>query len=519
LNLVIVHSHFRPGGVRRVIELAVPHLLGTLNPPITQIVLLAGEAPDDPWLHGFRQRAGSVPVICSIVAVAGYISEQRAKPAVVARRLRVHLENCLNQLVPAGCLVWAHNQGLGRNLLLTRALNQACAQRKIALLLHHHDWWFDNRWPRWPEMRRSGFRTLSAVARTIFPAVPTVRHAAINRAEAKVLQRHLGSAAGWLPNPASLEAEVAPERVRQARKWLERQLGEPAPVWLVPCRLLRRKNLAEALLLTRWLRPEAWLVSTGGVSSAAEQTYAQSLSTAARQAGWRLRLSVLHGANASPSVAELLAASEVILLTSLQEGFGLPYVEAAAAGRPLIARSLANVAPDLTEFGFRLPHCYEELQVDSDLFDWPAEQLRQRRLFQQWLTTLPRPCRKQVAPPPLLTVSRPPRSVPFSRLTLTAQLELLRQPVAESWARCAPLNPFLEKWRGLAAAGKLEATPWPPQADQWLGGPAYAERFASLLRNNPGKVAAAHGERCQQDLLQAKLKPVFLYPILWSSQT
>ncbi|OYV85625.1 MAG: hypothetical protein B7Z73_13210, partial [Planctomycetia bacterium 21-64-5] len=40
-------------------------------------------------------------------------------------------------------------------------------------------------------------------------------------------------------------------------RWLSEQLGDDAPVWLMPCRLLRRKNLAEALLLARWLRPEA----------------------------------------------------------------------------------------------------------------------------------------------------------------------------------------------------------------------------------------------------------------------
>jgi hypothetical protein len=62
-------------------------------------------------------------------------------------------------------------------------------------------------------------------------------------------------------------------------------------------------------------------------------------------------------------VPELLAASEAVLLTSIQEGFGLPYVEAAAAGRPLIARHLPNIAPDLHKFGFRLPQAYDEILV------------------------------------------------------------------------------------------------------------------------------------------------------------
>ena len=44
-----------------------------------------------------------------------------------------------------------------------------------------------------------------------------------------------------------------------------------------------------------WLRPEAWLVTTGGVSSAEEEAYARQLEAAAETAGWRLRLGLLAG--------------------------------------------------------------------------------------------------------------------------------------------------------------------------------------------------------------------------------
>ena len=58
----------------------------------------------------------------------------------------------------------AHNLGIARNLVLTGELARACEQRGIRLMAHHHDWWFDNRWQRWPEMRCSGFRSLAQVA-------------------------------------------------------------------------------------------------------------------------------------------------------------------------------------------------------------------------------------------------------------------------------------------------------------------------------------------------------------------
>ena len=60
--------------------------------------------------------------------------------------------------------------------------------------------------------------------------------------------------------------------------------------------------------MKRWLRPESWLVTSGGVSSADEQPYADDLGAAANLHHWRLRLGLLQGDQTNkPSVAELLA--------------------------------------------------------------------------------------------------------------------------------------------------------------------------------------------------------------------
>jgi hypothetical protein len=389
-------------------------------------------------------------------------------------------------------------------------------------MAHHHDWWFDNRWARWPEMRRFGTRTLAAAARAVFPHSRRVRHVTISQADARVLRRHLGKGVAWLPNLTERTAAPSPARVKAAGLWLQRKLREHgAPVWILPCRLLRRKNVAEALLLKRWLRPEAWLVTTGGVSSADETAYARKLEAAAHQHHWRLRLGVLAGDETrKPSVPELLAASECVMLTSIQEGFGLPYLEAAAAGRPLIARALANIAPDLERFGFSFPQYYEEVLVAPDLFDWKAEARRQRRWFQTWTRHLPRACRKLAAEPALLRLVPRPGPVPFSRLTLTAQLEVLSRPAQESWERCAPLNPFLVEWQQRAAARQLQTSCWPAGARQWLSGEAYARHWAkAALRPCSSAPDAASAGAAQREFIQWKLGAEYLYPLLWARET
>ncbi|MHB1308711.1 MAG: glycosyltransferase family protein, partial [Limisphaerales bacterium] len=406
----------------------------------------------------------------------------------------------------------------GRNLLLNRALIGECEARGVALMLHHHDWWFENRWQRWPEMRASGFRTLTAVARAILPTDSTVRHLAINQMDTAVLKRHFDGQAEWMPNLAEPGTAPSSEEIDRARRWLRWRLDDEGPVWLIPCRLLRRKNVAEAVLLARWLRPEAWLVTTGGTSSTEERPYAEALRKAGETHRWRLRLGVLQGGESGqPSVAALLGVSEVVLLTSLQEGFGLPYLEASLSHRPLLARRLPNIAPDLARFGFRFPQAYDEILVDPALFDWTSELGRQRGRWVAWKAAQPRAVRPMTGLPALLALNTP-GPVPFSRLTLRAQIEVLRQPPEVSWRCCAPLNPFLERWRRHAAAGQLRSSPWPRTAGRWLSGQAYAARFVEALRTPAASaIGPESGLACQTEFLRAKLADPWLYPLLWTS--
>jgi len=523
MRIVIVHYHLRPGGIRRVIETALPHLLRAASSPVTGIVLATGEPPDETWHRLIEKLIAPVPLRLFVEPAFGYVSEQRCSPPALRTRIAAALDALLGSNNDSNSLVWAHNLGIGRNLLLARELSHRCAERNIPLAAHHHDWWFDNRWKRWPEMRRCGFPRFDQVARIVLADTPNARQFLINRFDARPIERHFGSRAAWLPNLT--DPPVVPSRARriEVRAWLNRKLNDhDAPVWLLPCRLLRRKNVAEALLLARWLRPEAWLLTTGAVSSADERAYANKLATAARHHHWRLRLGVLTGDESrKPSVPELLAACECVLLTSIQEGFGLSYLEAAATGRPLIARALPNVAPDLAKFGFKFPQTYNEILVRPALLDWPAEVKRQEKLFRAWRNGLPLASHRLVHPPAFLESPRTVASIPFSRLTLTAQLEVLARPVAESWDLCAPLNPFLSQWKRHATKGELQTTAWPASAARWLGGEAYARRFWRTMRAQPAKNSASRraGIAAQDDLMRAKLDRENLFALLWSNES
>lgn len=502
-----------------MVELALPHLVGELG--VEEVVLAGGEPVEQEWREALQRKLAPRGVTVLSEPAFLYFSEQNSPPDAIGRRLEKTLESLLPQSHSRSAVVWAHNLGIGRNLLLARALAGICQLRHIPLILHHHDWWFDNRWGRWPEFQRCGLRGLRRVAQVLFPAGPRLYHVAINRADADLIESHGHPRVDWWPNLTSA-AKGRRQPIQAARRWLQDRLGiQDQPIWIMPTRLLRRKNMAEAMLLTGWLRPEAWFVSTGAISSADELAYSNTLQEAARQHQWRVRLSLLQGTGSHhPDIPDLLGASETVLLTSLQEGFGLPYLEAVAARRPLLARAIPNIMPDLHQFGFTFPQLYNEILIDPVLFDWEAERKRQRRLFRAWRAGLPKACRPWAESPPLLLQGARPQPMAFSRLTLTAQLEVLTRPRDESWKRCAPLNPFLLEWRKCIQNGGLEASPWPDSADQWLSGGAYARRFSGLLAR-PSAVAGpgADGPAIQETFIHRNLRASNLYPLLWSIQT
>ncbi len=520
MKLVIVHFHLRPGGVRRVIEEGTRNLVANGAMNISSIVLVSGEPSDAAWRKNFQSAVSPVPVRHLINPAFGYITEQRITPSRIAREIHSAMKKLSLEDGDKESVVWFHNSGLGRNLLLVRELERVCDERNIPIIAHHHDWWFDSRWQRWPDFIRCGFRTPAAVAKTIFSTSPRTGHAAINSTDAEILAANCRAPVAWLPNPVTISAPVPAARIREARAWLREQLATDAPVWILPCRMLRRKNMAEALLLTRWLRPDAMLVTTGGVSSEDERPYFEKLEAAARRNKWPLWLALMRGDESKkPSVPALIAASEVVMLTSIQEGFGLPFIEAAASRRPLIARRLPNISPDLAQFGFRFPYAYDEILIHPDLFDRPDEITRQKKILAGLKNEIPQSCRRFVGHLQLLATDAA-MPVPFSRLTLTAQLEILAQPVERSWILGAPLNPFLARWQHDAAAKKLRVTPWPRSAEKWLGAKAYAQRFADLLA-----AAKNHREKhprdfqAQEAFIRQRLDSQHLFPLLLRSDT
>ncbi|MDB6131885.1 MAG: glycosyltransferase, family [Verrucomicrobiales bacterium] len=493
VRLLVFHYHDRPGGVREVIGRGLPLLMERLD-GVGEVVFLMGELRDAGWREALsgrlKKQSPSVTVRWVEDREWGYAHQGfRSLSADSVQRLRdwLHPSQTLRQAV-----LWAHNLSVGRNIPLLRALPRLCEDAGAELWLHHHDWWWDGRWQRWRDWRAAEVASLEEALAATVPVGPHLKHYAINLADLPFLQAAAGEAARWVGNPLPAFRPPEEAEVGEARRWLAARTGE-RPVWLAPVRALRRKNLAEALLLTRRLAPDTCLVTTGG-SSAEEAAGWNRLRTAAAAQGWPLVPQVLAGMEtAAPSVPALMAASEAVVITSLQEGFGLPWLEAAALGKPVVSRHLPDAADNLAALGCRLPGAYHSLPVPAEgFYNALTEKARVRDRMSRLADLLPGNLWARDGPSELAGKTGN-AELDFGCLTQEAQLEVLAAegqgvpmpPELQPELLCWPDGYRHERWAERFFASP-QAISFPAAGHSWTpGAPAEVRRRLAWWLRHP----------------------------------
>jgi hypothetical protein len=382
MKIAIVHHHFRRGGVTKVVTAGAAALL-EFCPEVEEILLVSGEP-----MEGIRgMRVLHLPEIGyrADMDEASEASETGAEAKTIAELLDRHL---------SGHLLWIHNYQLGKNGAFTKGvIDYARSHPDRPILLQIHDF---------PECGRHGnlaelYGAGGGNGGEIYPVLPNVRYVTINERDRRMLASCgiPGSRVVRLDNPVPQAAGPVPEPKRElVRKLLAGLLPGTAgrtdpdrPLFIYPVRTIRRKNVLEAALLSLLHEEGANLLVTLPGTSVQEREYSalvRSLFEEGTVAGSFGAGAALEGT--SIDFETLARSCDLVLSSSVQEGFGYFFVDALRWGLPLLARNLDILSGIEPLFAGYPHHLYESLLVPLER----EERDRLALLYQQRLESLAR---------------------------------------------------------------------------------------------------------------------------------
>ena len=157
--------------------------------------------------------------------------------------------------------------------------------------------------------------------------------------------------------------------------------SSPQPRVLYPIRAIRRKNIGEAILLSRFFQKGESLVITLPPNSPVDiESYK----------GWKSfvednALKVEFDAGLKHDFSDLVNTSLFLITTSITEGFGFSFIEPWLANKLVWGRRLAPICVDFERNGVRLDHMYTKLRVP---ISWVGEQ----DCFSKWRACILKNC-------------------------------------------------------------------------------------------------------------------------------
>jgi len=352
-------------------------------------------------------------------------------------------------------VVHVHNPTIRKNASFLSALSSLAASgRRLLLQVHDlaEDW------------RPDVFSSL--------PYPDGARWAALNRFDVEAIGGAGAGPVAFLPNSIPL---MDPQNLSGA----SRPRSSGPGLILYPVRAIRRKNIGEAVLLSLFARPGTYVGVTLPPTNPKFFPYFEFWRDAAAEFDAPIEFDI--GLNRS--LDDAYAEAKAVLTTSVKEGFGLSYLEAASRSRVTLGRRLPRVVSDFEASGVMFPGLYESIVVPLGSFDVKSFSRRSVAVVERACAVFGRPERgpelgSRVSESVLGGAVEGPD---FGRLDEEAQRETLRSLVSDRRLRTEFIaaNPFMEGWD--AVADTLEPTS-PEQLAPWSQA-LYGERLVAAYRD------------------------------------
>ena len=436
-RLVIFHYHLLPGGVTSVIAKGIEGILGAHGESgLGEITVVSGGDPGAEkdfrnFLETHREAARRRGISLGYQTLGELAYSHEAEDLRDDSKASRRLADLLNREFP-DAIWWVHNYHIGKNPRFTQAILLTARERpEQQLFLYIHDF---------PENGRfANLNRLKArITLPLYPIGPGIRYITINGRDHRILR-----AAGipremvhHLPNPVSADSPNGSVVSGTVKKIYERQLASEFPAYrpgvpwgLYPVRTIRRKNILEAALGALLFPGGLNLIVTLPGLSAQERGYSDLVEGLFRggiiPGLWGTGLWRDAGA---PPFEDLALSADLILSSSLQEGFGYFFIDAFRWGKPLLSRSLEILDEILPLLPARRAVLYESLRV-------PPEQ-RWVRCWKNHLISLerrlPESIRSRIPELPRAEHFLSAGGFDFSALPPDEQADVLRRAVSDS---------------------------------------------------------------------------------------
>jgi glycosyltransferase involved in cell wall biosynthesis len=315
-----------------------------------QVSILAGRGSQtDPRIH-FKE----IPLIDSrhpaILELKKELDEGRVPGDF--KTLEADIYNELSESLQGFDVLFVHNVfTMAKNLCLTSALRKIATEHEhLKVIAWHHDLaatserYQNELYPKWPwNLMNEGWEDVS------------IKHVAVSKMRLRELHEVMGiepESVTVIPSGVDCNRLLKIDPQSQAL-FSTLKVWQNFPRLLLPVRITRRKNIELALKVTSELSktfPQLALVITGppGAHNAENQNYFNEL-LAMRDS---LGLNKIDGARAiflaeissdflpDAVIADFYKIADALLMTSSEEGFGIPIIEAALSRIPIFCSDL-----------------------------------------------------------------------------------------------------------------------------------------------------------------------------------
>lgn len=363
LNVAILHYHFNRGGVTQVVHNHLQALDAVVpgGQPVRVALIHGGRTGgvSDAHLSGFR----SLDVSMHSVASLDYDDGGAIEDENLATEIRAVLESI--GFSPDATLLHVHNHSLGKNVSLPGAI-QRLARDGYHFLLQIHDFAEDLRPANYVRLSKSLNKGDGNSIAWIYLQAPQLHCAVLNGRDYEVLDKAGVPSINLhrLPNPAGEFGELPAKEV--ARKKLAERFGIPsgATYILYPVRGIRRKNVGEVLLWAAVAPESCYLGVTLAPQNPVERRLYSHWKWLANELD--LRCGFETGGENGLEFKENLSAADLLVTTSVAEGFGMVFLETWLAGRNLVGRDLPEITADFVDAGIDLSNLYPQLLIPID---------------------------------------------------------------------------------------------------------------------------------------------------------